>query len=249
MELRQQADVPIGAPGWTRAGPIRAARFLVQAGLIFPLFNLLFSMEVRGRERLGALRGAAVFVSNHSSALDAVAMIRAMPGRFRNRCYVVAAADSIFKRKWEALIAELTVNAYPIPRGGGARPALEQLKHHIRHGWSIVIFPEGTLSRTGRIGTFRKGAAILAMDAGVPIVPAYIEGTFELLPRFRHLPRPAQGTLTWGDPLHPREGEDYDAFIARVEMAIRTLAGPKGMERDEPAATGAASAEGSNYWY
>src|SRR2546421_192709 len=117
-------------------------------------------MEIRQRERLKPLRGAAGFVSNHSSALDAV-----------------------------------------------------------------------------------------AMAAGVPIVPAYVEGTFELLPRFRHLPRPAQGALTWGDPLDPRQGEDYDAFITRVEMAVRTLAGPKGMERDEPSAAGSASAEGSNYWY
>jgi 1-acyl-sn-glycerol-3-phosphate acyltransferase len=242
-------DAPIAAPAWTRAGPIRGTRALLQAGFVFPIFSLLFSMEIRGRERLKPLRGAAVFVSNHSSALDAVAMIRGMPGRFRNRSYVVAAADSIFKRKWEALIAQMTVNAYPIPRGGGARPALDQLKHHIRHGWSVVIFPEGTLSRTGRIGTFRKGAAILAIDAGVPIVPAYIEGTFELLPRFRRLPHPAQGRLTWGDPLSPREGEDYDAFIARVEAAVRTLAGPKGLERDAPAPAGSASAEGSNYWY
>lgn len=248
MEL-SQTDVPISAPAWTRAGPVRGTRMLVQAGLVFPLFNLLFSMAISHRERLDALRGAAIFVSNHSSALDAVAMIRAMPGRFRNRSYVVAAADSIFKRKWEGLIAEMTVNAYPIPRGGGARPALDQLKDHIHHGWSVVIFPEGTLSRTGRIGTFRKGAAILAIDAGVPIVPAYIDGTFELLPRFRHLPRPSEGSLTWGDPMWPQPGEDYDAFIARVEQAVRTLAGPKGLERDVPSATGSASAEGSNYWY
>ncbi|HYM50367.1 MAG TPA: lysophospholipid acyltransferase family protein [Candidatus Limnocylindrales bacterium] len=247
--MTEPVEPPVEAPGWTRSGPIRGTRVLVQAGLVFPVFNLLFGMEIRHRERLQHLHGAAIFVSNHSSALDAVAMIRAMPGRFRNRSYVVAAADSIFKRRWEALIAEMTVNAYPIPRGGGARPALEQLKHHIRHGWSVVIFPEGTLSRTGRIGTFRKGAAILAIDTGVPIVPAYIEGTFELLPRFRRLPHPAQGSLTWGDPLYPQAGEDYDAFIGRTEQAVRTLAGPRGMERDEPAPTGAASAEGSNYWY
>jgi 1-acyl-sn-glycerol-3-phosphate acyltransferase len=249
MELSAQADVPVVVPAWTRAGPIRSARVIVQAGLVFPVFSLLFSMTVQGRERLSTLKGAGVFVSNHSSALDAVAMIRAMPARFRNRSYVVAAADSIFKRRWEALVAQMTVNAFPIPRGGGARPALEQLKDHLRHGWSVVIFPEGTLSRTGNIGTFRKGAAILAMDAGVPIVPAYIDGTFELLPRFRHLPHPAAGSLTWGDPLSPQEGEDYDAFIARVEQAIRTLAGPKGLARDVASPTGSSSAEGSNYWY
>ena len=110
-----------------------------------------------------------------------------------------------------------------------------------------MIFPEGTLSRTGNIGTFKKGAAILAIDATVPIVPAYVDGLYEVFPRFRRIPRRHSASITFGDPLSPQPGEDYDTFIARVEQAVRTLAGPKGLLRDS--APPAGSAEGSNYWY
>jgi 1-acyl-sn-glycerol-3-phosphate acyltransferase len=176
-------------------------------------------------------------------------MLQALPNRFRFRAFVVAAADSIFKRKWEAILTQLLINTFPIPRAGGARPALDRLKQHLAHRWSVVIFPEGTLSRTGNIGTFKKGAAILAIDAGVPIVPAYVDGLYEVFPRFRRIPRRHAASITFGDPLYPEAGEDYDSFIARIEQAVRTLAGPKGLLRDEPPPVGSASAEGSNYWY
>jgi 1-acyl-sn-glycerol-3-phosphate acyltransferase len=209
----------------------------------------LLAAQVIDRYRVKSIKGGAVFVSNHSSALDAVVMLQAVPARFRFRAFVVAAADSIFKRRWEAILTQLLINTFPIPRAGGARPALDRLKQHLAHRWSVVIFPEGTLSRTGNIGTFKKGAAILAIDAGVPIVPAYVDGLYEVFPRFRRIPRRHAASITFGDPLYPQAGEDYDSFIARVEQAVRTLAGPKGLLRDAPSPTGSASAEGSNYWY
>ncbi len=222
---------------------------MLQTFLIFPLLGLFSPLTMIDRHRLKDLHGAAIFVSNHSSALDAVVMLQAMPNRFRFRAFVVAAADSIFKRKWEATLTRLLINTFPIPRAGGARPALDRLKEHLAHRWSVVIFPEGTLSRTGNIGTFKKGAAILAIDAGAPIVPAYVDGMYEVFPRFRRIPRFHPATITFGDPLHPQAGEDYDTFIGRVEQAVRRLAGPKGLLHDEPAPTGSGSAEGSNYWY
>src|SRR5207245_433317 len=80
-------------------------------------------VEVHGQERIKGFRGPAIFVSNHASALDGVVMVQALPRKYRQRSVVVVAADSIFKRKWEAKLAQVTVNAFPIPRGGGARPA------------------------------------------------------------------------------------------------------------------------------
>ena len=236
-------------PTWTQAGPIRRLRALLQTFIIFPLMDFFSDLKVMGQDRVKGVQGGAIFVSNHSSALDAVVMLQALPNRFRYRAFVVAAADSIFKRKWEATLTELLINTFPIPRAGGARPALDRLKEHLAHHWSVVIFPEGTLSRTGNIGTFKKGAAILAIDAGVPIVPAYVEGLYEIFPRFRRIPRRHPATIKFGDPLYPEPGEDYDRFIARAEQAVRTLAGPKGLLRDEPAPGGSGSAEGSNYWY
>ena len=231
---------------WARTKGMRRMRAALQASLLFPALASFCRLTVRDRELLRELDGPAVFVANHVSALDAVVMAEALPPRYRHRSVVVAAADSIFKRKWEARLAQVTVDAFPIPRGGGARAHLEYLKDLLRKKWSVIIFPEGRLTVTGAIGTFRKGGAILAMDAGVPIVPAYVDGMYEVMPRFRRVPRPGRVSVTFGAPLVAQTDEDYDTFMARVESSVRTLAGPKGIEV-EPA--GGARSEGPNYWY
>src|SRR5919197_3570561 len=162
---------PIASDEWARTKAMRRPRAVLQSGLLFPALSSFCQLTVRDREKLSALSGPAVFVANHVSALDAVVMAEALPPRYRHRSVVVAAADSIFKRKWEARLAQVTVDAFPIPRGGGARPHLEHLKRLLRDNWSVIIFPEGRLTATGAIGQFRKGAAVLAIDAGVPIEP------------------------------------------------------------------------------
>lgn len=238
---------PDDAPRWARTRSVQAVRAFLQALIVFPLMTLFAPITISGKERIQKLPRPAIFVSNHSSALDSVVMLQAMPARFRYRCYMVAAADSIYSAKWKSTLTQLLINTFPIPRAGGARPALERLKAHLAKKWSVVIFPEGRLSRTGRIGTFKKGAAILAVDAQVPVVPAFVDGTYEVLPRFRRFPRRHDASIVFGDPLVPEPAEDYDGFIARVEKAVRTLAGPKGIERDE--SPSGSTAEGSNYWY
>jgi 1-acyl-sn-glycerol-3-phosphate acyltransferase len=120
------------------------------------------------------------------------------------------------------------------------------LKDLLRQNWSVIIFPEGRLTVTGAIGAFRKGAAILAMDTGVPIVPAFVDGMYEVMPRFRRVPRPGSVTVTFGGPLHCEPHDDYDTYIAKVETVVRNLAGPKGEAVEPP---GASRSEGPNYWY
>ena len=225
---------------------MRRVRAALQAGLLFPALSSFCRLTVHDRDHLRALNGPAVFVANHVSALDAVVMAEALPPRYRHRSVVVAAADSIFKRKWEARLAQVTVDAFPIPRGGGARQHLEYLKELLRKNWSVIIFPEGRLTVTGAIGTFRKGGAILAMDAGVPVVPAYVDGMYEVMPRWRRVPRPGRVSVRFGPPLSAEPEEDYDLFIGRVESAVRALAGPKGVAIEPP---GASRSEGPNYWY
>src|SRR5437879_10533105 len=194
-------SVTTPAGEWARTKTLRRTRAVLQNTLLFPGLSSFCRLTVRNREAFGMLQGGAVFVANHCSALDGVVMVEALPKRYRNRSVVVAAADSIFKRKWEAALAQVAVNAFPIPRGGGARPYLETLKELLRQRWSVVIFPEGRLSLSGAIGTFRKGASVLAIDAGAPILPAYIDGMYEVLPRFRRRPRPGAGVVSFGHPL------------------------------------------------
>ena len=225
---------------------MRRMRAALQTGLLFPALSSFCRLRVANRELLRGLDGPAVFVSNHVSALDAVVMAEALPPRYRHRSVVVAAADSIFKRRWEARLAQVSVDAFPIPRGGGARAHLDYLKELLAKKWSVIIFPEGRLTATGAIGTFRKGAAILAIDSQVPVVPAFMDGMFHVMPRFRRVPRPGDVSVTFGEPIVARSGEDYDGFTSRIEAIVRRLAGPKGIAVDPPST---AKSEGPTYWY
>lgn len=231
---------------WARTRGMRRVRAALQSGLLFPALSSFCQLSVHQRELIHGLGGPAVFVANHVSALDAVVMAEALPPRYRHRSVVVAAADSIFKRKWEARLAQVTVDAYPMPRGGGARQHLDYLKSLLHKNWSVIIFPEGRLTATGAIGNFRKGAAVLAMDVGAPIVPAFLDGMFDVLPRFRRMPRPGRVTVTFGAPMDAEQGDDYDSFIAKVEARVRALAGPKGIAVEPE---GSSRSEGPNYWY
>src|SRR5260370_2001656 len=142
------ASPPPGTvPSWTQRGSIRGARAMLQTFLIFPLMGAFSPLTVIDRYRVTSLKGGAVFVSNHSSALDAVVMLQALPARFRFRAFVVAAADSIFKRKWEGALTQLLINTFPIPRAGGARPALARLTQHLPHPSSVLTSPTATPSR------------------------------------------------------------------------------------------------------
>ena len=250
MDVEIQEPPPeshsLDAQEWTRSRRMRRMRAALQSGFLFPALSSFCRLTINERQRVHSLKGPAVFVANHVSALDAVVMAEALPPRHRHRSVVVAAADSIFKRKWEARLAQVTVDAFPIPRSGGARPHLEYLKDLLRKNWSVIIFPEGRLTATGAIGPFRKGAAILAMDAGVPIVPAYVDGMYEVMPRYRRVPRPGRVTVTFSDPVHPEHDDDYDSLIARVERVVRELAGPKGVAVDPPSGS---RSEGPTYWY
>lgn len=231
---------------WARTRGMRRMRAALQTGLLFPALKSFCRLTVVDRDLLKGLTGPAVFVSNHVSALDAVVMAEALPPRYRHRSVVVAAADSIFKRRWEARLAQVTVDAFPIPRGGGARPHLEYLKQLLGRKWSVIIFPEGRLTVTGAIGKFRKGAAILAMDAGVPVVPSYMDGMYQVMPRFHRVPRPGHVTVTFSEPMSPEPGEDYDSFMERIETTVRRLAGPNGIAVDPPSTS---KSEGPTYWY
>ncbi len=246
--MEAESAPPPALSEWTRWKPIRRLRAVLQQALIFPIISLFCHLTIRGQEHLSGVRGPAVFVANHTTSLDGLVMLRALPRRYRVRCAVVAAADAIFSKPLLGTLARLVANAVPISREGGARPTLEMLKQILAARWSVVIFPEGRMSKTGHIGEFRKGAAILAADSNAPIVPAYLDGLPKIMPRGHKMPHVGRATVTFGAPITRRGNETYEELIARVEASVRELAGPAGIARDTPTPAGQRLAEGSSYW-
>jgi 1-acyl-sn-glycerol-3-phosphate acyltransferase len=98
-------------------------------------------------------------------------------------------------------------------RGRKALKSLAEAAEKIGAGTSVIIFPEGTRSRDGRLQEFKAGAMVLALKAGVPIVPVAIRGTHEILPKGRLLMKRGTVQVRVGRPI------ETDAAMAKHDLA------------------------------
>jgi long-chain acyl-CoA synthetase len=188
------------------------------------LLDLVVPTRVYGLERLDGIAVPALFVANHTSHLDSPIILSALPGHLRERITIAAAADYFFRSPLLGGFVALALNAFPFNREGGAHRALEHCEALLDAGWSELVYPEGTRTATGDIGRFRPGAGLVAVQTGVPVVPVYIGGLFDVLPKGRALPRRGTATVTFGEPLRFEEGTRPAEATAMMEAVVRALA-------------------------
>ena len=178
-------------------------------------------VTLEGVEHL-ATEGPQIIAANHQSFFDILAMLGALPvsAKFivkKELRWVpffgsaIWAAGHIFidrQNRRQAFVA------YEV----AGRELVERRAH-------VLVFPEGTRSRTGMVLPFKKGPAVLAISSGTPVVPAYCGGTFGILPKGSILVRPRPVTLYFGPPLSVQglTHEDRDAFTERLRDAILAL--------------------------
>lgn len=208
---------------WALTGPVRGLRGDLQELLLFPLVRLFARMTVEGRDHLRSVTGPVVLVANHTSHLDCPVILAALPHRVRHRTIVAAAADYFYRVQALGALASLALGTIPFERHEGSRESLERCKEGLRRGWSVLIFPEGGRSKTGRLGHFKRGAAYLCVDTRSPALPIYLEGAHEILPKGASLPRRGRVRVAFGPPLGPRPDDDYDSFNSRMHDAIVAL--------------------------
>jgi 1-acyl-sn-glycerol-3-phosphate acyltransferase len=208
---------------WSRRRPAQIAREVAQKGGLEPVFRSQVRTRVEGLDVLSRIEGPVIFVANHASHLDTPLILLSLPDEWRRRTAVAAAADYFFDTWWRAVGSVLLFNTFPIERHGGSMSATPG--EVLAEGWSLVIFPEGTRSKDGWVGRFRMGAAFLACEYGVPVVPIAHRGTFAAMPRGQGWPSRGRRQLTvrFGEPLHPLDGESPRSFAPRVRDAVATL--------------------------
>jgi fatty-acyl-CoA synthase len=171
-------------------------------------------LRVEGMDRLPRA-GAVVFAANHSSYLDAVALIAALPRdvRFVGKRELGGwpLVGTIIRR-----VGHLTVE-----RADPSRSVddAERVSAALRGGASLVFFPEGTFLAGPRLLPFRLGAFKAAVEAGCPVVPVAIRGTRAILPAGAWLPSRGSITVTLGAPLAPRQSDWRE--IVRLRDAVR----------------------------
>jgi 1-acyl-sn-glycerol-3-phosphate acyltransferase len=180
---------------------------------------------VDGRENLGDTRNTVV-MPNHASHLDAPVLFKALGIDFK-----AVAKKEIFRIPFLGHVLRVA-GFIGVDRGdrNQARRALDRAAQSLREGNSFLIFPEGTRTRTGELGPFKRGAFVAAIEAGSRIVPVALQGVHELMPRGRLQIRPGTVRMRLLDPIDAG-GYSYDdrerlaaEVRSRIAAALATSA-------------------------
>jgi 1-acyl-sn-glycerol-3-phosphate acyltransferase len=201
-----------------------SARFIAQRAILKPVVWSVVRVTVIGRRNLRDVTGSFVVVANHSSHLDAPLILGALPRRLARYLAAGAAADYFFDVWWRRGLTGLFFNAFPVDRTG-VNPRSVSAKLLLERGVPLLVFPEGTRSRTGELGTFKPGAASLSTLTGVPCIPVALIGASVAHPRGSKWPKPGRLPVgvVFGHPLSPGEGESAGDFTARIRAEIVRL--------------------------
>src|SRR5712664_3131038 len=156
--------------------------------------------EIVGLENLHD-SGSFVIVANHSSHLDTLCLLAAVPLRKLHRAFPAAAADYFFQSVPRTFVAAVVTNALPFARRVRVRRSLSICSELLSDPENIlIIFPEGTRSETGETREFKSGIGALVAGRDVTVLPCYLQGAFRAWPKGRHLPRPKKVRLIVGAP-------------------------------------------------
>ena len=209
-----------------RSPPMRIGKFVARWIFLKPALKTQLTIHVHGRKNLSDIshKQAFIAVSNHTSHLDTILIMKELPWRLARKISTASAADFWFKNRIRSLPARILMNTFPVERGETNRHkglASELLQQNI----PLIIMPEGKRSRTGAMGEFKLGAAVFAVKHGVPIVPTAIVGSYEAWPptaKLWRLGRPPVH-ISFGKPLLPKRGETVEKFNARLKRTITKL--------------------------
>lgn len=199
----------------------QTAQFL----LLKPALIKLLKIHVHGVSNLRGLHGAFAVFGNHSSHLDAPLILCSMPGRLSKYVATGAAGDFFFGNWVKSVSMSLFMNAFAIDRGRGGKGRRGMASHLLSQGVPIMLFPEGTRSRTGAMGPFIPGVASLCISRGVPAVPVALVGAYAAWPsKQKHLPKGRPEVhVVFGRPMTPYQGEIAHEFNERMRRQVLEL--------------------------
>jgi 1-acyl-sn-glycerol-3-phosphate acyltransferase len=200
--------------------PRQTTLFRLTRVVVRIVLRVIFGFRVSGLENYPA--GPAVIVANHPSALDALFVAAALP----DRILFVAAVEFL-----SMPMVGWVMRAYgciPVRRGEVDPTALKDSLRTLAAGFKVGVFPEGQVSP--QPGPGRRGAALLAAYAQVPIVPVAVIGTDRVFPLGARFPRPGRVAVRLGSPLPPPAADraSQEAAITAAMTWIRRAAAGTG---------------------
>ncbi|HUE36337.1 MAG TPA: lysophospholipid acyltransferase family protein [Candidatus Acidoferrum sp.] len=159
------------------------------------LYATYFRWRVSGAENVPKT-GPVILASNHASFLDPP-----LVGSGLKRDINYLARESLFRFPLVGALLR-SWNSVPVDREGGGARGLRNILDRLLKGGGIILFPEGTRSRDGKLQPARSGIGLVVAKSDAPVVPVRVFGTFEAYGRNIKFPRPKRVAVTYGAPMH-----------------------------------------------
>ena len=216
-----------------KGGPVRV-RWMFGYSLVYAFGQLVLKVRVTGRNKL--VPGPQILASNHVCNFDPL-----LVGLGARREIHFLAKEELFSASRFFAWLIHTYNAWPVRRGGADAAAIKRCSWLLHRRQTIVLFPEGTRSRTGDINRFKPGIGMLAITNHVPVVPVHLGGVARSIISYltdqdfvargyRKKPKRNEGIhIAFADPVYPSgfssDRQGYAGLTQEVENRVRALAG------------------------
>lgn len=213
--------------------PINATiRHFFQKLIYFPMTSFFTRTKYVGLENIKNIK-QAIIASNHQSAFDVPILIKKL--KIKTAC--AAASDYVFGigpekkiskrlyKKFTGFFTAMFFNTYPFGQTIGINTSFEFTGELLDKNYFIILFPEAHRTPTGKIENFMPGIGFLALNMNVPIIPAKIQGLFEILPALKKIPKFGKSIVIFGKPIMPEKLKNLSSLriTKLIENTIREL--------------------------
>lgn len=215
-----------GLNRWPRFAIFCWLRTIIQL-FISLVMRIFVRLEVKGTEHLKKLPLPVIFMPNHITYLDSIVVTMALPLHIRRKLAFAAARDVLYEELGHfALLGELFYNSFPFPRKEheNIKTGLTSMGTLLDQGFSVVVYPEGTMSKTGHLLPLKPGAGLIGVTMHATVIPMKIIGLQEVVPYGKFFPR-RRGTVTvvFGAPIICKITDQHTAVTEKIAAALKSL--------------------------
>lgn len=209
--------------------------FRVVRQVLIPLSHAVYRPTIEGKHNVPKA-GGVLLASNHRSFIDSFAIPLASPRPVsflaKSDYFTGTGVSGALRRSLFT-----AMGAVPVDRNSASasQESLDAALEVITAGGAFGIYPEGTRSRDGRLYRGRTGVAWLALTAQVPVVPVGLVGTEDIQPVGASMPRVADVTVKFGEPIHPEAYAGVPAGQGRRQLTDEVMASIQALTGQEPA--------------
>jgi long-chain acyl-CoA synthetase len=202
--------VPIQLPKTWATGSlmVRLSRFF---------FHSYFRFNAKGMKNIP--EGPCIIAPNHQSFFDGLFVASYLRPRQIKKTYFYAKEKHV-KTPWLKFLANRN-NIIIMDLNNDLKTSIQKMAEVLKRNKNLIIFPEGTRTKDGQLGQFKKTFAILSRELNIPVVPVSIQGAYEALPKGSFFPRPFKKVnIEFLQPVYPGD-DSYDSLAVRVKEQIQ----------------------------